>query len=477
MPRPSHCAGPAAPCAGRRLLRRPFLSSVAALLVSVSASLIATAPAAGTIFEIGPGDDLQAAIDALSPGDVLELRDGTYIVTSRLSVRLQCTAALPCVIRAKRGHAPHVHRPNAGENLVDIEFSRYVTLHGIEWSGGSRGVRIRESSFVTVEECHIHGTAGNALSANDPGSAYEGIRLLRNHIHDTGGAGEGMYLGCNFNGCQFFGGLIEGNYIHHTNGPTVTQGDGIEIKEGSWGNVVRDNVIHDTGFPCILTYSTVGNGGPNLIEGNLMWGCGDHGIQSAADAVIRNNLILGSDADGIACQPHQAGTPDHLEILHNTVLAPTGHAVRLSGVTGSVVLAGNALYAQTGDAVRASGDLGAVSATGNVGAGTLQGLAGGFDPSGDLGTDFVAASYSGSLPQDLFPAPGSILVGAADPAWVPADDFNRTPRESTADAGAYRYAATGNPGWTLAAGFKPPAAIFADGFESATLGTWSSAVP
>jgi hypothetical protein len=33
-----------------------------------------------------------------------------------------------------------------------------------------------------------------------------------------------------------FDSLIEGNYIHHTNSADVEQGDGIEIKEGSYGN-------------------------------------------------------------------------------------------------------------------------------------------------------------------------------------------------------------------------------------------------
>ena len=118
-----------------------------------------------------------------------------------------------------------------------------------------------------------------------------------------------MYLGCNNDGCRMFDSLIERNYIHHTNGPSVTQGDGIEIKEGSYDNVVRDNVIHDTNYPCILTYSAVGNGGPNIIERNLLWNCGDHAIQSAADAIIRNNIILGAAYDGIRNQPHQTGVP------------------------------------------------------------------------------------------------------------------------------------------------------------------------
>ena len=106
------------------------------------------------------------------------------------------------------------------------------------------------------------------ISANSSGT-YEGLKILRNHIHHTNGTGEGMYLGCNSNGCRVANSLIEGNYVHHTNGPNVSQGDGIELKEGSYGNTIRDNVIHDTNYPGIITYSTVGNGAANVIEGNV----------------------------------------------------------------------------------------------------------------------------------------------------------------------------------------------------------------
>ncbi len=116
----------------------------------------------------------------------------------------------------------------------------------------------------------------------------------------------------------------------------VSQGDGIEVKEGSSGNVIRDNVL---------------------------WNCGDHGIQSAADATIRNNIILSAGSDGIAMQPHQTGIPSNLMVVHNTILKATND-------------------------------------------------------------------------------------------YVTADDFNGTDRMGVADIGAYAWAAGGNPGWTLAAGFK-----------------------
>ena len=320
--------------------------------------------------------------------------------------------------------------------------------------GGSHGIRLRDSSFVTIRDCEIHDTEDVALSANYSGSSYEGIHIVGNNIHDTGGTGEGLYLGCNSNACQFFDSVIEFNWIHDTDASDVVQGDGIEIKEGSYNNVIRHNVIHDTNYPCILTYGTVGNGSRNVIEGNLMWGCGDHAIQSAADAIIQNNIILGAVQDGIRSQPHQDAEPGNLTIVHNTILQATRDAIRVDGAAGRVTIANNAVYAETGNALRVSGDLDGVVVSGNVGAGALQGVTGGVDTSGDVAVDLISANYSGDVPADVFPAENSKLIGAADATHVVSTDFNGTDRAGNLGAGAYRFDSTGNPGWALQAGIK-----------------------
>ncbi len=426
------------------------------------------------VFQITPSDNLQTAVNALAPGDILLLDSGAYVLSSRFSIQKTGTAAAPITIRATPGATPVISYVSAGQNVINVEYSSHVLLIGLEVTGGSHGIRILDSDFITVDRCHIHHTADVGLSANVPGGTYEGLRLSRNHIHDTSGTGEGMYLGCNSDGCRLLDSVIEGNYIHHTNGPGVSQGDGIELKEGSADNVIANNVIHDTGYPCIITYSAVGNGGANTVEGNLLWNCGDHAIQSAADARIRNNIILGAVYDGIRCQPHQAGTPSNLEITHNTVLSPGDNTIRVSSITGSVVVANNAVYAAAGHAIQVDGDLAGVTITGNRGEGSTVGVGSGFDGNGSLGADFVAASYSGNLPQDVFPASGSGLLGAADPGWRAVADFNLDHRGSADDIGAYRAGGGANPGWTLADGFKLSQWIFDDGFELGSAMEWSA---
>lgn len=417
------------------------------LLLSLSVAL----PARAEVIEATPSDDIEALMNALAPGDELILHGGTYNRTDLFQVNIVGTAAAPIVVRAADGERPVITRPDAGQNNFNIERGAYVTFRGIEFSGGSAGVRVMSALHLTIEDCEIHGSEDVALRMNDGGAEYEAVRILRNHIHDTGGTGEGMYLGCNSNGCRMFDSLIEGNYVHHTNAGDVSQGDGIELKEGSHDNVIRRNVIHDTNYPCILTYSVVGNGGPNIIEENVMWGCGDMGIQTAADAIIRNNIILSAGANGIGCQPHQAGTPSNLVIVNNTVLDADGNALRVSGATGSLIIANNALYTSGATALNLGGDLSMLTLVGNVVQGGVSGGPSGGTSTGSLAADFVAASFSGTVPNDVFPTTTGALAGTGAMAHLPPVDFNGTPR-TTADVGAYQVSAS-NPGWTLMPGF------------------------
>ncbi len=404
------------------------------------------AAADAAMVEIAPGADVRAAIAALRPGDELVLQGGTYSFTSRFAVTVVGTVSQPITIRGKSGELVVITNVST-QNVMEVDGSQYLALKNLRITGGSHGVRLMNSDFVTLEDNEIYETGDVAVSANS-GGTYEGLVIRHNHIHHTNGTGEGMYLGCNSNACRVANSLIEWNYVHHTNRPSVEQGDGIEIKEGSFGNVIRHNVIHDTNYPGILTYSTVGNGAANVIEANVIWNTNDFGIQSAADSIIRNNIVLGS---GIGLQSHQAGSPSNQVVVHNTVI---GAGISVRNVSGSVVIANNAVYSNSGTAIALiSGSLGLVTVAGNVGIGGLSGASGGF-ATGNLAADFIAAHYNGAPPIDLFAKSGSALIGSGATAHVTTEDFNGNGRNGAADVGAYRFQSGGNPGWIVGAGFK-----------------------
>jgi parallel beta-helix repeat protein len=398
--------------------------------------------------EIGPNDDLETAVAALSPGEELVLRGGLYYFDDNITLTANGTAAQPITIRAKASEKPVFEQATAFHNVVEISGSSYLIVRGIEFTGGSHGIRLMSSNFITIEDCEIQETGDVAISAN-AGGTYEGLKILRNHIHHTNGTGEGMYLGCNNDGCRVINSLIEGNYIHHTNRANVEQGDGIEIKEGSYGNIIRDNVIHDTKYPGIILYSTVGNGPANTIEGNVLWNVSDNTIQVAADAVVRNNIVLGN----ISLQSHQSGSPSNIELVHNTVVN-SGSGIEVRNVSGSVLIANNAIYSQNQAIRLISGDLSQVQLFGNVGAGGVSGGNSGYVDGNGITVDLVASDYSGTPPIDAFASPGSALINAGIASYVTTIDFDGNQRDGIADAGAYKFDNNGNPGWEITSGFK-----------------------
>ena len=441
---------------------RTKMQCLTALLIACSGGVAATE------IEIGPGDDFRTAMQNLEAGDTLIMHGGTYALSSYFELDLAGTEQQPITIRAAAGEQPVLHYVDDGQNIVNIVDSGFLVIDGLEFSGGSRGIRLINSSDITIRNCHVHDTAANAISANDGGNVYARLTFVHNEIDHAGDTAEGFYLGCNDDACRVHDSLVANNYIHDLNGPTVTQGDGIEIKAGSYANIVRDNVIHDTAYPGITLYHVNGNGAPNIIERNLVWNSGDNGIQVTADAIVRNNIVLGAAAAGIGIHASQGGSVGNLTIVNNTVLKASGDALHISDVAGAVLVANNALYAANGNAVFANGSTNLVTLVANIGMGGISGVSGGFDASGDIASDFADADFSGAPPQDLVPRSGR-LVGSADAATITVDDFNGFSRSPELDVGAYRNDPAGNRGWPLQAGFKELDRIFADGFEDRAL--------
>ena len=428
--------------------------------------------AAAKVYEVTPDSDWFTVLngDHLEPGDEVVLAAGVYREARRLVLGHRGTADQPILIRAAEDARSVLQRPDARQNTINMIGAQHLVLRGLEITGGSTGIRLMRSDshacqFVTIEQMHIHHVGGPAITANSPGNAYQGLRFRRNHIHHTSGHGEGFYLGSNnrpdgSTAGYMFNSVVEGNYIHDLNGPGISQGDGIEIKDGSYNNVVRDNVIHDTNYPGVIVYGTDGNA-PNLVERNVIWNSGDHGIQAAAEAIIQNNIVFNNRADGIHSHRHQSAQVGSLRILYNTVVCnrPNTAAIGISmsnqeRLAGPVVIANNALYASVrGFGLRLvhGGPLGAsLTVSGNVGSGEIEGL-----PStvGDAAWDATGLLVR-DLDQQFFPRPGSSLIGAADSRFAVPDDFNRTPRGTSCDVGAYVFGTGTNRGWKVAPDFK-----------------------
>ncbi len=400
------------------------------------------------VIELFPGDDFEAAAESLNPGDELIVHAGTYTHTRRIVIDVQGTALQPVVIRGVDGEPrPVIRLGVVGHNVIDIVGATYLTLRGLEITDSNSvgdGVNLSGGpAYITLEDLKIHDVA---VGVNLRSSMHH-IVVRRTEIFDTGDTGEGMYIGCHKGDCAVSESVFEDNWIHDT--LNATQGDGIEVKRGSWGNIVRNNVIHDTHYPCLILYGTDGNGARNIVEGNVVWNCGDTGIQVAADTVIRNNIIISGNDAGLTAQSHVGIAPANMEIVHNTFVGGSP-CLRMNGWNGApnMVFANNAVYCATDDFQ--VGGLSGVSVSGNV----FEPAPPAFPSAGYVVGRSEAQDFTDVGNLNVYPTADSPLLAAADPAYATAVDFNGTARGSSPDAGAYEWSGVGNPGWAVAAGFK-----------------------
>jgi hypothetical protein len=353
------------------------------------------------------GDRLERILESVKAGDRVVIGEGTWTVNGRLAVRAPGTEREPIVIEG-RGRAV-LTRDDEKQNVLNIEGSHF-TIQGLEIRGGSRGLVIGAADHVLVTGCEIHGTGDAAVTANSADTSY--LSFEKNHVHHTRGCGEGFYLGGNDASVVTHHTRVVGNHVHDTGGE---QGDGIELKTGSWACVISDNVVENTHYPGILVYGNGGRPERNVVERNVVVGSAEAGIQVAADAIVRNNLVIGAGDACIASQPHQGVMPRSLTIVHNT-LVNEGACFRARAWIGEgLVFANNALWSKAGRACDG------ISTDGNV---VVPGLAA-----------FAGLALDGSV-RDATPAKGSPLVGAADPAHAVADDLTGAKRAGSVEAGA-----------------------------------------
>jgi hypothetical protein len=362
------------------------------------------------------GESLVKAVAALQPGDQLNVAEGTYRVDRLWDIHVSGTAEAPIWIVADKEAKVVFTRSDARQNVLNIGQGaavQYLCLRGVEITGGGHGLRLGRCSDVWIDQCHIHDTGEVCLSANSADTRR--LFLTRNHLHHGGGHGEGMYLGANQGEHIMSESVIALNHVHDCRGD---QGDGIEVKQGSWGNLIAENNVHDTNYPCITVYGTAGKP-VNIIERNLCRRSADHTMQVQGEAIVRNNVLIAAAGSGFASTDHQGKTLN-LQVVHNTIIN-AGHA--FSGGSWNdregMLLANNVLYSRDKNALHFANGKGGVLIAGNVivGSGPKEGTS----PGRGL-EDFAAVSWD-AVSYDAVPADQAPFE-QADPRYLLETDFS-----------------------------------------------------
>lgn len=367
--------------------------------------------------EIGPEDDLCAALNALQAGEDLVLRPGEY--PAGCSVRRGGSPGSPVIIRSADAQRPaHLVRPSEGRNLLEIRASD-VTIRGLHFGpSDADGVRVISGHRISVEECEFRQIGGIAVVANHTSS--RGLTVRRNVIVDSGATG--MYFGCHDGArCTVSGLLIEGNFIQGVSAAGQEIGYGMQVKLNSSG-IIRDNVVLDTKGPGIMVYGSRDLIATSMVERNFVRGSRTSSgiVVGGGPVMVRNNVSGWNLEAGIGLENYGGrGLLRAIVAMHNTVYANQGGGI-MTPERGSLeaVLVNNAAHARAGTPA-------------------LPAARPGLQMSGNVDCSF-ALCFANPDSLDFSPFTGSILVGRGlrAGAGVVADDFFGARRGEPATIGA-----------------------------------------
>lgn len=364
------------------------------------------------------GQSLLQALSGLQAGDQLRIASGNYVLTRKATLDLAGTAQAPIRIEAEDlQNSPRISRSDAAQNLLNIgevQPARYLLLRGLELVGGSVSIRFGNCENIWLDQCDVHHSQHGGITANTHHTRH--LFLTRNHMHHfEQGTGEAMYLGANQSQAVMSFSVIAKNHVHDCGG---SQGDGIEIKQGSFNNWIIENEVHDTQYPCLISYGTDGNG-INLIERNVLYRSQNQVLQVQGEAIVRNNLIMAASGDGFSSTDHQ-GKTRNLTFVHNTILT-TKRGANLSSWDNrdGMVFANNVIYSRDDLAVRFPAGCEMITVSGNVVLGGVQGCGkqGGFSKGKGL-IDFVNANWE-ATERDVHPSKNSSLRNVANAVLIP----------------------------------------------------------
>eukprot|EP01084_Bolivina_argentea_P177371 306719_1 len=278
------------------------------------------------ITTVTTSDNVRSKWDAAcSSSCSLYFEPGVHTTTSRLGCQFDGVSMDdPIEIYGDGINEVKLIRPDANQNLIDID-GQYFRIHDMEFEGGSKGIRLEDNtSHAEFFNLKIHDTADGGFTANTPNMEFSFIKVSNVEVYNTAGYGECFYLGCNNDACSFHDNIIEYSYCHDTystygNG----QGDGIDMKSGSYNNIIRNNVIINTFGPGIVTYDSYDRGN-NIISNNIILNAGNEAIQIVAGTELYNNILHSSCCHALVANGNQlkSGTkPRNVKIIGNTIVS------------------------------------------------------------------------------------------------------------------------------------------------------------
>ncbi len=265
----------------------------AALALVVIVGVTVSAQAATT--RVRAGEDLQAALDAAAPGDVIEIErarhTGNFVVSKPLTLR---GIGRPTLAGGLKGTTLRIKASDvtlegllvtdSGDSLLEQDAgitvhpgSHRVTIRDCELSYNLFGLWIERADDVTVERNNITGKRdydspkrGNGIQLYNT----KGARILGNRVSFVRDA---LYVDVSHHA------VFRGNRMHHSRYGTHYM--------NSYHNLWEDNDSHDNRGGLALMEVR-----DQVVRNNRTWNNTDHGVmlRTLQDSVVENNIVAGN---------------------------------------------------------------------------------------------------------------------------------------------------------------------------------------
>lgn len=192
---------------------------------------------------VGSARDLQSALDAAVPGDVIKLNPGTY--QGKFMAQRSGTSGKPIFVCGdaqsivdgggiKKGYAFHLNKVS------------HWRLVGFSVQNSQKGVMADGSTDCVIQDLAVHDIGDEAIHLRNFST---GNTVQYNVIYNTGlrraAFGEGVYLGtAESNWPRFSGGKMDKSDHNVVRGNVIrAAAEAIDIKEGTTGGQISGNVF------------------------------------------------------------------------------------------------------------------------------------------------------------------------------------------------------------------------------------------
>lgn len=299
-----------------------------------------------------PGDDLQALVDQLGPGDTLTLTEGMYRLQQPLRVVAQGRPDAWITLRAAPGQTAVLDgsqsRPaNGGEagwgGLLEMERAQWIAVEGLVVQNSYRfGVRMNQCEGIDLRGLRVDNTFAPGIGAWNGRTlrviGCEVTRATTNRLRLFGDPNrEAPHEAISIAGIDGF--EVCWNEVHHGDK------EGIDVKEISANGVVHHNWAHhmprqglyvDAWFGLLHDVQFISN-----VSHDNEWGMAasvEGRGSTMRDVTFRHNLVFDNKASGFYLGTWGTdGVRSGLKVIHNTFFR-NGRSVHWAGPTGNIDL-------------------------------------------------------------------------------------------------------------------------------------------